>query len=40
MQDKYPKVKKRFVIGMSPVLIVLALITIAVCVAYAVFFQS
>lgn len=37
MQEKqYPKVKKRFVLGMVPALMTLALITIAVCIAYAV----
>lgn len=38
MQEKqYPKIKKRFIIGMSPALITLALVTIAICLLYAAF---
>jgi hypothetical protein len=33
-KKEYPKVKKRFVLGMVPALITLALVTIAVCIAY------
>lgn len=32
---QYPKVKKRFVIGMAPALIVLALVVIAVSIIYS-----
>lgn len=35
-QKQYPKVKKRFVIGMVPALMTLAAITIAVCAIYAI----
>lgn len=35
MQKKsYPQVKRRFIVGMVPILITLVVVTIAVCVAY------
>ncbi len=37
MPQQYPKVKKRFFIGMVPILMTLAIVTIAVCIAYTVF---
>lgn len=35
-KKEYPKVKKRFIIGMAPALITVVLITIAVCIVYTV----
>lgn len=35
-KKQYPQVKKRFVIGMAPALIVLAVATIVVCIIYSV----
>ena len=34
-KKSYPTVKKRFIIGLSPALILLLAITVAVCLAYA-----
>ncbi len=34
-KKEYPKVKKRFIIGMAPSLITLALVTIAVSIVYS-----
>lgn len=33
-EKQYPKVKKRFIIGMVPILMTLAGITIALCLVY------